>query len=80
VAHAVVLELLRGRALLVNVVALAAPEGPVHLPRGNVDGVDGGVVEATPVAGVPEHGERLPAVIDQHLLAPEPLPRVKPGS
>src|SRR6185436_13412780 len=63
VTDPVVLELLRRRALLVDVVALALAEGAVHLSGGDVDGLDRAVVEAALVAGELEHGERLAAVI-----------------
>src|SRR4029077_13774585 len=69
VTDPVVLELLRRRALLMDVVALAPPEGRVHLAARNVDGADGRVVEPAPVAGVLEHDERLAAVIDENLRA-----------
>src|SRR5262245_29127168 len=65
VTDAVVLELLRRRALLMDVVALALPEDLVHLAARNVDGADGQVVETAPVASVLEHGEWLADVIDE---------------
>src|SRR5262249_60871696 len=71
VPGAVVLELLWRRPLLVDVVALALPEGLVHLRARHVDGPDRPVVEAAAAARVLEHGQRLPTVVDQHLLAPE---------
>jgi hypothetical protein len=73
-ADTVVLELLRGRTLLVDVVAVTCPEGLVHLSAWNVDGLDRAVVQAPPVAGVLEHRERLAAVVDEHPFAPELVP------
>ncbi len=70
----VVLELLRGRTLLVDVVPLALAEGLIHLPAGDVDGVDGRVVEPPAMAGKLEHGQRLPAVVHEHPLAAELVP------
>src|SRR4030095_4021312 len=75
VADAVVLQLLRRRALLMDVVALALPEGLVHLAARNVDGTDSRVVEPAAVAGVLEHDERLAAVIDEDLRALPLVPR-----
>ena len=68
-ADLVVFQLLRRRALLVDVVALALAERPVHLAGGDVQRLDRGVVEAPLVAGELEHGQRLAAVIDEHALA-----------
>ena len=73
-ADAVVLELLRRRALLVDVVALARAERAVHLPARDIDRRDRFVVEAALVARVLEHRERLAAVVDEHPLAPELVP------
>ncbi len=78
VADLVVFQLLRCRALLVDVVALALAECPIHLAGGDVQRLDRGVVEATLVAGVLEHGQRLAAVIDEHPLA-APLVPGEPG-
>ena len=75
-ADAVVLELLRPRALQVDVVAVALAEGGDHLVGGaGIDGVDGLVVEAFLEAGILEHGHRLAAVVDDHALALELVPR-----
>ena len=67
--NTIVLELLRGRALLVNVVSVAFPEGLIHLPARHVDGVDGRVVQAPTMAGILEHGERLTAMVNEHPFA-----------
>src|SRR4026207_152791 len=56
VTDAVVLELLRGGALLVDVVALALPEGRVHAIARHVHCPDRSPVQAALVAGVLEHG------------------------
>jgi hypothetical protein len=73
-ADAVVLELLRGRSLLVDVVALTLAEGLIHLRAGDVDGLDGRVIQPSPMTGILEHGERLATVIDEYPLAPELVP------
>src|SRR5207244_12214168 len=64
---AVVLERLRGRPLLMDVVAVALSEGSIHLPARNVHGVDGRVVQAPPMTRIFEHRERLAAVVDEDL-------------
>ena len=75
VAVAVVLELLRRRALQVDVLALASLEGCDHLlRRAGVDRADRAVVEAALVTGVLEHDRGLAAVIDQHAAALEAVP------
>src|SRR5207253_534313 len=74
VAGAVVLELLRGRPLLVDIVALALAERAVHLRARHVDCADRLVVEPALVTRVLEHRQRLAAVVDQHLLALELVP------
>src|ERR1700751_316485 len=63
VADLVVLELLRGRALLVDVGPLALAERAIHLTSRDVERVDLAVVQAALVAGVLEHRQRLAAVV-----------------
>src|SRR5262249_43168213 len=75
VARAVVLELLRSRPLLVDVVALATAERAVHLGARHVDGADGLVVEPALGARVLERRQRLAAVGGQDLLVLELVPR-----
>jgi hypothetical protein len=75
VADLVVLELLRRRPLLVDVVALALAKRRVHLVARHLQRLHGLEVEAAPVTGVLEHGEGLAAVVHEHLLAGELLPR-----
>ena len=74
VTDPIVLELLRGRALLVNVVSVAFAESLIHLPTRHVDGVDGRVVQPPTMAGILEHGERLTAVVNEHPFASQLVP------
>src|SRR5262249_57499955 len=74
VADAVVLELLRRWSLLVDVIAFAFAKGLIHLRARDVESGDGGGVEAAPMTGVLEHGQRLAAVVDQHAPALELVP------
>src|SRR4030095_3806798 len=71
VAGTVMLELLRRRALLVDVVALSFAERAVHLRARHVARGHRLVVEPALVARELEHYQRLAAVVDQHLLALE---------
>jgi hypothetical protein len=73
-----VLELLRRRPLLVDVVALAGAERRVHLSRGHVNRLDRRVVEAAAMARVLEHRQGLAAVIHEDGAAAELVPR-EPG-
>src|SRR5262249_51491302 len=54
---------------------LAAAEGRVHTIARHVDGLDAREVQAALVTGVLEHDERLAAVIDEHALAAQAIPR-----
>src|SRR6266851_3682621 len=74
VAGAIVLELLGRGPLLVDIVALALPEGRVHLVARHVHRLDAREVEPALVARVLEHGERLTAVVGQDALALELVP------
>ena len=73
-ADLVVLELLRRRTLLVDVVPFTAPERAVHLRTRYVDRAERRVVEAALVTRVLEHRERLPAVVHEDPFALEALP------
>ena len=75
VADTVMLQLLRAGALQVHVVALALAERRDHLLGGaDVDQRQRLQVHALLEAGVLEHGHRLAAVVDDHLLALELVP------
>src|SRR5205823_3265485 len=74
VADAVVLELLRCRSLLVDVVALALAERLIHLAARHVDGRERRVIHAALMTRVLEHGQRLAAVIHEHAGAAELVP------
>src|SRR5262249_10309129 len=75
VADPVMLELLRRRALLVNIVALALTECLIHLTARNIDGRQLVVAHLALVTRVLEHRERLTAVIDEHARAAKLRPR-----
>ena len=72
VTDAVMFQLLRGRALLVDIVAPAGAERCIHLA--GVAGIlneDRDGIDALLQTGIAEHRHRLPAMIDQHAFAGE---------
>ncbi len=72
---AVVLELLGRRTLLMDIIALPRAKRCVHLgATAGIYHIDGREVEVHLVACKLEHGERLPAVIHQHLAAAKLVP------
>ncbi len=68
-------ELLRRRALQVDVVALAGAKGLLHgLGVTRVDGLEGFEIDTFLVERESEHGKRLAAVVDDDLFALELFP------
>ena len=75
------LELLRRRALQMDVVAAAVPERRHHrLRRAGIDRVQAGVVHALLVQRVFEHRERLAAVVGEHARRLRACCQAKSGS
>ena len=76
VADAVVFQLLRCGALLMDVGPLRrrGKATSIGIDVTGVHRIDRGVIEARFVAGVLEHGERLPEVVDEDFLAGELAP------